>query len=96
MSDKITFAEEVQAFSTQFSALVEKVAVFQSVYADRFYGSGGADEILDTNIESLGITAAELASFITPFAGQLFNFMNNLTVTEGDFSVTLNRLRTDI
>lgn len=96
MSEKIKFAEEVQAFSNEFSALVEKTPMFQSVYADREYGSGLADEILDADIESLGITAVELAAFITPFANQLFNFMNNLTVTAGDFSVTLNKLRTDI
>lgn len=96
MSEKITYVESVQDFSTAISQLIEQLSAFQSVYADRGYGLGGADEITDTDLESLGITAAELAAFITPFAPQLVNFANNLAVTTGDYSVTLNKLRTDI
>lgn len=96
MNGKITYAERVQAFSTTISQLVEQLPKFQSVYADREYGSGDADEITDADLASLGITAAELAAFITPFAPQLINFMNNLAVAQGDYSVTLNKLRTDL
>ncbi len=96
MSEKITYAESAQDFSTTISQLIEQLPMFQSVYADRGYGLGGVDEITDIDLESLGITAAELAAFITPFTNQLFNFANNLAVTTGDYSVTLNRLRTDI
>lgn len=96
MSEKIKFAESVQDFSIAISLLIEQLPKFQSVYADREYGSGGADEITDADLESLGITAVELAAFITPLALQLVNFVSNQPVTQGDYSVTLNKLRTDV
>ncbi len=96
MSEKIKYAKSVQDFSIAISLLIEQLPKFQSVYADRGYGSGGTDEITDVDIESLGITSAELAAFVTPFALQLANFVTNQPVAQGDYSVTLNKLRTDI
>lgn len=96
MSEKIKFAEEVQAFSNEFSLLIEKVLTFQSVFAHREYGSGQADEMTNVDLVSLGITAAEVFAFITPYCPEISNFMNNLPVVQGDYSATLNKLRTDI
>ena len=95
MSSKIKFAEQVQEFVDSFCALEEDAPSFQEVWDDREYLSGEDGKAITTeDIESLGITKAELTAFIT-FVPQLFNFMHNLEITGGDYSATLNQLRTD-
>lgn len=95
MNEKVRFAEKVQAFVNTFCALEEDAPSFQSVWDDREYLSGtDGKAITDTDIESLGITKDELTAFIT-FVPQLFNFMHNLAITGGDYSATMNKLRTD-
>ncbi len=97
MSDKLTFASEVQEFSTALSLLVEKLPTFQKVWADREYLSGAGDKaITDTDLESLGITKAQLAAFITPFSEELQDFVGNQPVTQADYAATLSALRTDV
>ncbi len=97
MSEKLTFATEVQEFSTAISLLAEKLPTFQKVWADREYSSGADGKaITDEDLESLGVTKAQLTAFITPFALQLQNFVNNQPVTQGDYAATLSRLRIDV
>lgn len=97
MSEKLTFATEVQEFSTAISLLVEKLPTFQKVWADREYLSGAGDKaITDADLESLGITKAQLTAFITPFASELQDFVDNQPVTQGDYAATLSALRTDV
>lgn len=97
MSDKLTFATEVQEFSTAISLLVEKLPTFQKVWADREYLSGtDGKAITDADLESLGITKAQLTAFITPFAEELQDFVGNEPVTQGDYAATLSALRTDV
>ncbi len=97
MSEKIKFAEEVQEFSTAFALLVEKLPTFQKVWSDREYLSGTGDlAIIDADIESLGITKAQLTAFISPFVEQLQNFNGNLSVTTNDYAAVISALRTDL
>ena len=97
MSEKIDFAKEVQEFSTTFALLAEKLPSFQKVWADREYLSGAGDlAIIDEDIESLGITKAQLTAFISPFAVQLENFVGDQPVTKADYAATLSALRTDL
>lgn len=95
MSEKIKFAEEVQAFVNAFTSLEEDAPSFQGVWGDREYliGTDGK-AITDPDIESLGITKDELTAFIA-FVPQLYNFMHNLPIVVGDYSATMNKLRTD-
>ncbi|KKL14752.1 hypothetical protein LCGC14_2512510 [marine sediment metagenome] len=97
MSEKLTFATEVQEFSTAISLLVEKLPTFQKVWADREYLSGAGEKaITDADLESLGITKVQLTAFITPFASELQDFMGNQPVTQADYAATLSALRTDV
>jgi hypothetical protein len=97
MSEKIKFATEVQEFSTTIALLVEKLDTFQSVWASREYLAGAGDlAITDGDLQSLGITKAELTAFINPFAIQLANFFGNQPVTQADYQSTIDKLRTDI
>ena len=74
MSDKVRFSREAQEAASVFSKLSDTVAALQSVYFDRAYNSGGADELIDADVEALGITAADVVGMIT-FAGALETFM---------------------
>jgi hypothetical protein len=97
MSEKLTFATEVQEFCTQISLLAEKLPTFQKVWADREYLSGADGKaITDQDLVSLGITKAQLTAFITPFAEEFEDFLGNQPVTQGDYAATLSALRTDV
>lgn len=97
MSDKLIFATEVQEFSTAISLLIEKLPTFKKVWDDREYLSGAGDKaITDGDLVSLGITKAQLAAFITPFAEELQDFVGNQPVIQGDYAATLSALRTDV
>jgi hypothetical protein len=97
MSEKIKFATEVQEFSTAIALLAEKLDTFQSVWASREYLAGAGDlAITDGDIQSLGITKAQLTAFINPFAVQLANLFGNQPVTQGDYQATIDQLRTDV
>ncbi|MHC4687507.1 MAG: hypothetical protein ACYTEW_24845 [Planctomycetota bacterium] len=97
MSEKIKFATEVQEFSTAIALLAEKLDTFQSVWASREYLAGAGDlAITDGDLQSLGITKAQLTAFINPFAVQLANLFGNQPVAQGDYQATIDKLRTDV
>lgn len=95
MATKLTFTEQAQKSATIFAQLGDKLADLESVYFDRGYDGGGSNPIIDDDIVSLNITAAQLASLIT-LAQQLSNFLGNLAVTQADYDATLNAVRSDI
>lgn len=74
MSDKVRFSREAQEAASVFSKLSDTIAALQAVYFDRGYNSGGADELTDADVESLGIDAEAVVGMIT-FAGALETFM---------------------
>lgn len=95
MSRKNDFGEEAQTRSTTLAQVISMLDSLVGVYFDRGYNSGGAEEIADSDLESLGITAADLVATIT-LAQQLQNFANGDAVAPADYSATLNKMRTDI
>ena len=74
MSNKTRYASRAQDMASIFSSLADDIASLQAIYFDRGYGSGGADELTDADVEALGITAADVVGMIT-FAGALDTFM---------------------
>ena len=74
MSNKVRFSQEAQAAASIFSKLSDTIESLQAVYFDRAYNGGGADELTDADVESLGITAADVVGMIT-FAGALETFL---------------------
>ena len=74
MSNKTRYASRAQDMAAIFSSLSDDIASLQAIYFDRGYGSGGADELTDADVEALGITAADVVGMIT-FAGALETFM---------------------
>ena len=74
MSNKTRYASRAQDMAAIFSSLSDDISALQAIYFDRGYGSGGADELTDADVEALGITAADVVGMIT-FAGALETFM---------------------
>jgi hypothetical protein len=95
MATKLTLAGQAQASATTMAQIGEDLASLVDVYFDRGYDSGGSNPIIDDDLASLGITAAQLAALIT-LAQQLANFLGNSAVATADYGATLNASRTDI
>lgn len=95
MADKIEFAKKVQAVNTTIAQLFLDTKDLDSVYSSEGFGVSGSDEITDTGLTSLGITAVELGLGITLFQ-QIQNLRNNNPVISGDYQSTVNSLRSDL
>jgi hypothetical protein len=95
MATKLTWGNQAQADATALAQVADRLANIETVYFDRGYNSGGSNPIIDDDVSSLNITAADLASLIT-LIQQLNNFLGNSAVTAGDYDATLNTVRTDV
>lgn len=95
MSQKESYVQRLQGAATSLAQTADLLADLVTVYFDRGYNSGGANAIGDDDIESTGMTAAQVGSVIT-LAEQLSNFLNNTAVAIGDYDATLNAARTDV
>lgn len=95
MANKVEFAKKVMAVNAAIAQLFLDTKDLDSVYFSEGFNDIGSDAITDEDIESLGITAAELASGDTLFQ-QIQNLRNNVPVVLGDYQATVNALRNDI
>lgn len=74
MSNKVKYVQQAQEMAGVMSRLFSNVEQWKAVYWDRGYNSGGADELTDTDVESLGLTAADVTGLVT-FADALDTFL---------------------
>lgn len=95
MATKLTFGEQSQKDATTLAQVADRLTNLETVYFDRGYNSVGTNPIVDGDIVSLNITAADLAALVS-LTQQLNNFLGNLAVTTGDYDATLNTVRTDV
>lgn len=91
MSRESNFAQACMQMATKISQEASRAIDAKNIYFDREYGTN----LTDSDVESLGITAAELGAFIT-FAENIEKFLTNQAISVADYTVTLNKLRTDI
>lgn len=90
-ADKSDTGTKARILSAEMETLADRIERLHQYYIDNIFGSGGAEEIIDADLTDVGITAAQLASFVT-FAENLDKFLNNQVATQADFSVTLRTL----
>ncbi len=91
IADKSDTGSKARTLSAEMETLADRVERLRQYYIDNTFGSGSEEEILDADLVEVGITAAQLASFIT-FAENLDKLLDNQVPTQGDYSVTLRTL----
>lgn len=74
MANKLHYARQAQQMASSFSAQADSIIALRNVYWDRGYNDNGAAELTDADVESLGITAANVTGMIT-FADALETFL---------------------
>ena len=89
---KTAFATKCQELCHNQSLLANQFKDIYSIYFDRTYNSGGADEITDADLEAFEFDAATLAGVIT-LSEQLDKMLNNQAVAQADYDQTLNKMR---
>ena len=82
-ADKLNFAKQAMNFSTRLVKEYKEAVEIKKVWFQKTYGSGGGDEIIDTDIGTLPITAAELQSLMTSLL-EFVDLFENAAVTQGD------------
>lgn len=96
MTKKTDFVVAAQEASTVLAKLAPKFQMLFEAYFDRGYNGGGANPLLEADIPAeLGVTAADVAAFIT-LAENVGKFLNNQAAFQSDYQSTLNKVRTDI
>lgn len=74
MSDKVQYTRRARDMASIFSSLTDDIIALRNVYWDRGYNSGGTDPLIDADVESLGVTTADVTGMIT-FADALEAFL---------------------
>ena len=74
MANKKQYTDKARSLASIFANLSDDILSLQSVWFDRGYNSGGADELIDADIETTGVSAADVTGMIT-FAGALDTFL---------------------
>ena len=71
---KTKFVSQGQEMAGVMARLADSLGTWRDVYWDRAYNSGGTAELTDADVESLGVTAADVTGLVT-FADALDTFM---------------------
>lgn len=92
---KLSFAQNLQGKISVLAKAADELENLYTIFFDRGYNSGGSNTIVDGDLSSIGITAAELGEAIT-FIENLGKLLNNQDPTNADYDATLNKIRSDI
>lgn len=74
MANKANYTRQGQEMAGVMARLADDLGAWRNVFWDRAYNNGGADELTDADVESLGITAADVTGMVT-FVDALDTFM---------------------
>ena len=92
MSDKINFTIRMQELVTALANVQDQVPDDWQLFFDRGYNSGGANPIVDGDISSTGLTAAQVESAITLYEN-LDKFLSGTAVSQAVYRQTVNAIR---
>ena len=93
MSEKISFVLRVQELVEHLATAMDAGPDMVQLFTDRTYGSGGANEILDADIASTGLTAADLVSGVVLLQNFVRFCNNDAAMVSGEYRVTVNKVR---
>lgn len=71
---KMKFVQQGQEMAGIMSRLSDDLGAWRNVFWDRTYNDGGAAELIDADVEPLGVTAADVAGLVS-FADALDTFL---------------------
>ena len=89
---KAAYIRDMLSHMHTLISVTDDLPELENMYFDNGYGSGGADEIIQTDLDKNDITVAEFTNLIT-LVQQLKNFTGNAVVTQSDYAATLNAVR---
>lgn len=92
-ANKLSVGNQAVEMSKSFMDLYKRMRDLHEFYFDNLFNSGAGDAIIDDDLSSIGLTAAELGDFVN-FVAQLDLMMNNGEPFQADWSVNLNKMRT--
>jgi len=72
--NKTTFAQRGRELATALALQMNDLAAWRNTYWDRTYNAGGADEIEDVDIASVGVSSGDITGLVT-FADALDSFL---------------------
>ncbi len=90
MTDKLNKAAAVQELITELGGIDDTLAIINA----REYGQSQASAIVDADIETLNITAADFFNALNLLT-QIKSLLTNGTPTTGDYMSIVNRVRSD-
>ena len=86
---KAAYIRELVRNIQELDAIFDAAPDLENEYFDLGYNSGGANAIVDADVASINLTAADIASGIT-LIQQVKNMAGNVAVTTGDYALTSN------
>jgi len=92
MADKVRFGERCKALGKVLGDAATELEMLSHLWASRGYASGGADEIVQDDLENLDLTPADLAVFIT-FINNFMKFLDMDSPTNNDYRQTIDLVR---
>ena len=90
---KVEFAQNVKSVCTSLVIMINKLEDLKDVYGNEDYGVGQADEIIDVDIETTEIPAADLHNIMTAVAPAFKNLVSNMAVNAGTYAKFMDRVR---
>ncbi len=91
-SRKVDFALQVELVSTKLAEAIEQIEILRTAYFDSGFNSGGADELIDEDIQGHDITVAKIINIITLVENQTL-FLDNFIPLQGDYRAFLGAIR---
>lgn len=72
--NKVTFTRRGRELATALALTMNDLAAWRDTFWDRTYNAGGADEITDADVETTGVSAADITGLVT-FADAVDTFL---------------------
>jgi hypothetical protein len=91
---RMLFLSAVQVTAAKLAVATADATELAAIYEDRGYAPEGVAPLDDTDGVEHGITAADVAAFVT-MATNLNKFMRNRSPVQGNYGFTLNIVRND-
>jgi hypothetical protein len=95
MSKKLIFAQNALSVLTNLAGSLDRAENVLMTWYARGYGAGSSNEIMDSDVQQLGIKASDLQNIMF-LIDSLTKYLKGQDAPKADFMPTLLKLREDI